>query len=98
MFYCRIGFSQNQTTRMLYQYQQRLNSTTLFHEQIGPLDPYFTFQLTANAKQLLMTQDQGRQLHLYDLNENCLYAVLYLGRSPKPILNLNVISIANSQQ
>ncbi len=47
---------------------------------------------------MAICEDYGRKINIYNLVENCLYSVLHLGREPKSIVNLNVITLPDKTE
>jgi hypothetical protein len=92
LVYMRIGFSQNIKSRILYLYDEKLDTTKFFYEQ-KPYSENFHFSINEEGKYLAICEDYGRKITIYNLVEKCLYTVLYLGRQPKNIVNLNVITL-----
>jgi hypothetical protein len=97
LVYMRIGYSQNVKSRILYLYDQRLDKSKFFYEQ-KPYNENFHFNLNEEGKYLTVAEENGRRINVYNLQQNCLYSVLYLGREPKSIVNLNVVTLPNGAE
>ena len=66
MFYMRIGYSQTSKSRILYLYDEKSDKSKYFYEQ-KPYTDSFSFSLSEDGKYLLIGEDYGRKINVYNL-------------------------------
>lgn len=57
----------------------------------------FQFTATEDGKYLIVADDYGRRIKVYNLKENYLQTVLHLSREPRSILSMGIITLPNQQ-
>lgn len=66
MFYMRIGYSQTSKSRILYLYDEKSDKSKYFYEQ-KPYTDSFSFSLSEDGKYLLIGEEYGRKINVYNL-------------------------------
>lgn len=96
VFFLRVGWAHNSRSRHLMHYDQSRDKLASFLDRpyLAPNELHFT--LSPDARYLLVAEEKGCRVSVFNLLENCLQSVLHVGMNPRRILSMGVATITAS--